>query len=524
MRLIEPKESGSDSESCQFFDTAHLQANLKHRSTSGGVWMILGQAASFFLRIGSLMVLARLLDPSDFGLYGMLMTLLAFVYFFKDAGLSLAVVQQKEIDHQKISTLFWINVSLGLILMVITVLLGPFAAWFYNEPILIKAVWLCSISLALSSLGFQHRALMLRQMHFARLAVCEVLALLCSISVAIYLAFAGFGYWALFSQPLTQQGTLSLMFWLNCQWRPGLPRRGTGVRSMLAFGGNLTGSNLVLYLVSQLDNILIGKFFGDVALGFYNRAYTLIRLPINQLNGPVTNVALPALSALQDEPEKFRNYYLRGLRLMASLTTPVIAWLFVSAPDIILIVLGKEWIEVILLFRLLAPAALVGCTNFAIAWVCIPLGQTDRLMRVNAFSGLFFCVAMMIGLAWGTPGVAASVSISFVLLRIPQVWYGFRKSPVALKDFLDSLAYPLIAASLACGLTFMLSLWLFEVDYARSINRLLFQTTIFYGLYLLGMLVHPQWRLETIRLIDTVKNLQMRKKHSDVDINETDAD
>jgi len=199
------------------------------------------QGVRFFLRMGSTVVLARLLTPQDFGLIAMVTVITGFVMMFKDMGLSMATVQRDEVNHAQISTLFWINVGLSLCVMLLTAALAPVIAWFYGEP---RLVW---VTLALASAfifgGFtvQHQALLRRQMRFGTLAVIGIISMVVGIITAIIAALSGAGYWSLVLMQLATAITIAIGVWVGCDWRPGLFVRRSGIRKMLAFGGNLTG-------------------------------------------------------------------------------------------------------------------------------------------------------------------------------------------------------------------------------------------------------------------------------------------
>ena len=296
-----------------FFDTEYLKADLKGRSVRGGAVTMAGQGVRFFLQMGSTVVLARLLTPQDFGLIAMVTAVTGFVMMFKDMGLSMATVQRAEVNHAQISTLFWINVTLSLGVMLVTAALAPAIAWFYGEP---RLTW---ITLALAGafifggLTIQHQALLRRNMRFGTLALIGIISMVMGIVAAIIAAWYGAGYWALVIMQLAGAITGAIAVWVVCGWRPGLPVRRSGVREMLAFGGNLTGFNVINYFARNADNLLIGKFWGSGPLGLYSKAYGLLMLPLRQINAPLSAVAIPALSRLKDEPERYRNYYIKAV-------------------------------------------------------------------------------------------------------------------------------------------------------------------------------------------------------------------
>jgi PST family polysaccharide transporter len=242
----------------------------------------------------------------------MAVTVTRFLSTFKDAGLSMATVQRSEIDHDQLSTLFWINGVFGIVLMVATVISAPLVAWFYGDPRLTGIVMLLAVGFAASGFSTQHHALLRRQMRFSLLAEVEIASWLVGAGLAILMARGGFGFWSLAAKELGPIIAILVGVAIGCRWRPGKPRFGSGVRPMLRFGGHLAGVNMVGYFTRNFDKVLIGWRLGADSLGLYSMAYNLLYLPIQQINVPVTNVAIGVLSRLQNEPGNFAVIFARA--------------------------------------------------------------------------------------------------------------------------------------------------------------------------------------------------------------------
>lgn len=434
-----------------FFDTEYLKADLKGRSVRGGAVTMTAQGASFFLQMGSTVVLARLLTPQDFGLIAMVTAVTGFVAMFKDMGLSMATVQKAEINHAQISTLFWINVVLSLCVMVVIAALAPAIAWFYGEPRLTWITLVLAAAFIFGGFTIQHQALLRRQMRFGTLALIHIASLTVGIITAIVSAWYGAGYWSLVLMQITSAIVGVIGVWLASPWRPGLPVRRSGVREMLAFGGNLTGFNIINYFARNLDNVLIGWRWGSGSLGLYSKAYSLLMLPIRQINAPLSAVAVPALSRLQEEPSKFRSYYRKGLTLSVMFGMPIVVFLFVVADKAVLIVLGDQWIGAVPIFRVLALAAFVGTTHaVGSGAVFVALGNVRRQFLASLVRSIFLAVSFFIGLRWGAIGVAAAYSIYSVLSRMPTVAVCFWGTGLKLADFLGAIWRPTLT-SVAAG-------------------------------------------------------------------------
>jgi len=431
-----------------FFDTEYLMADLKGRSVRGGAVTMVAQEAMFFLRMGSTVVLARLLTPQDFGLIAMVTVITGFVAMFKDMGLSMATVQKAEINHAQISTLFWINVGLSLCLMVVIAVLAPAIAWFYGEP---RLVW---VTLALAGAfifgGFtiQHQALLRRQMRFGTLAVIGIISMLVGIITAIIAALSGAGYWSLVLMQLATAITIAIGVWVGCDWRPGLPVRRSGMRKMLAFGGNLTGSSFMDYFAKNLDNVLIGRFWGAGQLGLYSKAYGLLLLPLQQITRPIMAVAILSLSRLQNDAERYRKYYLKAISLIAFLTMPGVMFLIIMSDEIIGLVLGQQWTGASRIFAVLGISALIQPVLSTVGCLFISTGRTDRLLRWSIFSSLCILASFIVGLPFGAIGVATAYTVCILLLAVPALWYATKTTPISLLSIFNVIWHPALATSI----------------------------------------------------------------------------
>jgi len=451
----------SETRGIKHFEIDHLRSNLKQRSLRAGAITILSQGATLVLTIGSTMVLARLLTPSDFGLLAMVAPIVGFVGLFKDLGLSMATIQRDQIDHGQISTLFWINVAASVALAALTMILAPLVGSFYGDP---RTVWITvafAWMMILGGMTAQHLALIQRQMRFGSLAVVEIVAAAAGVASGITAALLGCGYWSLvIMQAATATANLAMVWSLN-GWRPGLPVRGSGIGDMLKFGGNLTGATAMGYVARNIDNVLIGKAWGEMALGLYSKAYTLLLYPLYQINTPVSRVAIPALSRLQKEPERYRAAYLNIVDKILLATLPGIVTLVVASDWIVDIILGPQWKGAVEIFFWLGIAAFTQPLTNTTGWLFITQGRTGEQLRLSVVGSLLVALAVLVGLPWGPVGVAASYAISGLFVRTPIVlWAVTRHGPVGFGDFAAVAApFLLSAAVMSAVLLGMRSLW-----------------------------------------------------------------
>ena len=437
----------------KYFQTDHLKANLSGRAARGAAVAVTSQALKFFISLAATSVMARLLTPQDYGLIGMVAFVTGFVAMFKDLGLSVATIQRKEITSEQISTLFWVNIGLSVAITLLTVALSPLVAWFYKEPRLAWITVISAFGFLISGAAVQHDALLRRQMRYVALAAIGLTSVVAGYVAGIILAWRGFSYWALVGSQLVLLSTSTLLTFVLCRWVPNLPSKGSGVRPMIKFGGNLTGFTTINYFSRNLDNLLIGRFSGAQQLGLYTRAYQLMMLPIDQINEPITSVALPALSRLVDTPAQYRRAYLRMVEKIAMVTMPTVVLLIVTSDWIIGLVLGPQWAGAVKIFILLGVSGMFQPMANTTGWLLLSQGRGNHMLQWGLISGPIIIGSFFIGLPWGAVGVAASYAFTRILIVDPLLyWFVGRQGPVRTIDFYKTMA-PFLLASLASLLT-----------------------------------------------------------------------
>ncbi|MBI3475590.1 MAG: lipopolysaccharide biosynthesis protein [Acidobacteria bacterium] len=432
--------------------------DLKQKTIRGGIAKALSQAANFSLRLGSLMILARLLAPKDFGLVGMVTAVIGVFNVFRDFGLSAASVQRSSVTEEQTSTLFWINLLVGSILGAGALALAPLVVRFYHEPRLLGITAMLSAGFLFNSAGVQHSAFLERQMRFTTLSVIDLVSLSVSTVVGIVMALHGFGYWSLVVSTLVSPLIYTVGVWIASGWIPGWPRTRVGILSMLRFGGTVTMNGLVMYLASNLDKVLLGRFLGVDAVGIYGRAYQLVNIPTDNLNSSAGGVAFAALSRLQDEPARLKRYFLKGYSLVLSLTIPITCACALFAGDLIGVLLGPKWKDAVVVFRLLAPVTLVFAMLNPLGWFLSALGLVSRSLKIALALAPAMIVGYALGLHYGLTGVAVAYSIVMCLCVVPVMAWVVKGTAISLGDILSAASKPLLSGGAAAAIVFVLQL------------------------------------------------------------------
>ncbi|HWH25857.1 MAG TPA: lipopolysaccharide biosynthesis protein [Pseudolysinimonas sp.] len=383
-----------------------LEQPLSQRAARGAIFTVVSQGAGLLVQLTSVVVLARLLSPHDYGLVAIVLVVVAFGETFRDLGLSSASVQAKILTKRQRDNLFWINGGIGLVLALLVFFASGLIAAVTKSPDVTQVAQVLSLTFLVNGLTTQYRASLLRSLRFRALMIVDISAGVLALTLAILAAVAGFGYWALVVQQLglVTFGMLGVV--IAARWIPGLPNREGDIRGFLRFGWNLVGSQLIAYLSSNIDTLTVAFRFGTVSLGFYNRAFQLVMTPVNQIRGPMTTVALPVLARIQDARERFNEYVLVGQLALSYPLCLALGAVAVLADPLVLVALGPQWGPSGPILRLLATSAMFQTLAYVGYWVYVSRGLGKSLFRFSMVSAAIRIACILIGSQWGVIGVA----------------------------------------------------------------------------------------------------------------------
>jgi PST family polysaccharide transporter len=450
--------------------------DLKERIIRGGAARLGSQLVSLALRMGAVVMLARLLDPQDFGLVSMVMTFTGVLACLRDFGLSAAAVQQSDITWDQHSTLFWINVLLGALLALVILAGAPAIAAFYHEPRLLWVAAVLGTAFLFNALGIQHSALLQRQMRFTAMAAISVVSLMVGTAIAVAGAAIGCGYWALVANAVTTPLVASIGFWLVTGWVPGMPRARAGIRSMMHFGGTLTLNGVIAYIAFNADKVMIGRFLGVDAIGIYGRGVQLVSMPTDNLNSAVGEVAFAALSRLQNDPARHRRYFLNCFSFVLGVTLPITIACALFADDLVLVLLGPKWPAATEIVRLLAPTMAVSAVINPMGWLIYSLGLVRRSLKIALVFAPTMILGCVLGLPYGAAGVAFAYSAVMVLWVVPHVAWCVHGTPISLRDVAAAVIRPMACAVVAGAIGHVVRLMCGDV--LPPLARLVLESTV----------------------------------------------
>jgi O-antigen/teichoic acid export membrane protein len=487
---------------------------LRRAAVRGAAATVSAQALALAAQVISTVVLARLLTPRDFGVVAMVTTFSLVLMSFGPNGFNELVIQRDQIDHSQASNLFWINFTVGLMLAIGFASAGSLLARFYRDPLVTRVAFGISPAIFISAISVIHLALIRRAMRFGAAAANEVVGRLVNTLVAVLMAFRGWGYWALVAGIVAQALSMTIGGWWLCRWVPSLPRRGAGTGSMLRFAMSVYGRFSANYFARNFDNILVGWRFDAAALGYYKKAYDLFALSASQVTAPLHNVALAALSRLNQDPIRFRRYLANSLGIIAMVGMAMSADLTLVGRDLVRLVLGPKWADSGRIFVLFGPGIGLMLLTSTVGWIHLSIGKPERWLRWTMVETVATALSFVAALPWGPAGVAVAWTVSFWILAIPAFWYAGRPIGFSTSDFLAAI-WRYIAASVVAGFACAIvvqHLIAFSVatSSAEALQLLLVKSVLFTILYLVAVVLLYRGFEPLIRISGLLRELVPR--------------
>lgn len=425
---------------------------------SVGVTLLSG-SFGLTIQIVAAVVLARLLTARDFGLVTMVTTFSLLLVNFGLNGITEAVVQRDTIDHQIASNLFWINVAGSLVLAFGFVGAGPLLQRLYKDPLIPGVAEGVAVTIFFTGLSVVHLSLLKRAMRFSAVSMNDIVSRLVSVLTSIALALAGFGYWSLVAGLVAQSVSVCVGSWAMCHWMPSLPRRRLGTGAMVTFAASTYARFSTNYFTNNLDNFLVGWRLGSIKLGFYKKAYDLFALPNYQLLSGLTIVAVSALSRLRSDLVQYRRYLLGAIGVAAFVGMGLGADLTLVGKDLIFLLLGPKWQESGRLFTLFGPGIGIMMLYSIHIWIHLSIGRADRLFRWGLIDLAVTTLFLVVGLHWGTDGIAIGWVAAYWVLAFPALWYAGRPIKLDISPVIATVWRYIVASLVALGI----SAWVLSV-------------------------------------------------------------
>ncbi len=391
------------------------------RKTIFSAW-VWDAAGTYILKIVTLtvsIILARILDPVDFGVIGIILALSSFAQIFVDFGFSSAIIQSKDLNSTKLSSVFYINLGISLLLTLILFFFSNQLAIFFDDERLFMVGKVMSVIFIIKGFNSVQISLFRKKMQFKKLTISYTISALLSGCIGIYMAYAGYGLWSLVFQILSNSLFLSIFIWLQSNWKPKMVFSFNSIRDLFSYGSNIMLSALVDGIFSRLDIFFIGKLFAMESLGFYTRAKSFKNTAITLSTGSLSKVLFPTFSAMQDDKERVKKSYLMLLKLVAGIITLFCGMLFLIAEDFYVILITEKWLPSVPLFQILILSGIFYPLSSIMINIIKGLGHSKLFLQISVVKKIIqlpsFVVGYYYGVFWFLISVLCLALIGFTI-------------------------------------------------------------------------------------------------------------
>ncbi|PPG35698.1 lipopolysaccharide biosynthesis protein [Pseudoclavibacter sp. RFBG4] len=485
------------------------EKGLTAHAARGGAITIAAQLVKIAVMVLSIVVLARLISPSDYGIFAMVIAIVGVAEIFRDFGLSMAALQAKTLSQQQQSNLFWLNLAIGVTLTILVFGSSWLIAAFYGVPEIVAIAQVLCLSFALNGASTQFKVVINRRLEFFKLSLIDVAPYAVGFLFAAWLAWSGWGVWALVWQQVIVAITTLLFATILARWIPSMPKR-TSMDGLVGFGWRIAVTQIIGYFTRNIDSIAIGRAWGSTQLGFYDRAYQVVMMPINQINAPLSRVAVPTISRVRSEPERFAGA-LRQAQLVTLYGTASVFGLLAASGDIVVrIVLGETWVAAGPLVQVLAIGAVFRALSQMCYWIYIAKGLASEQLKFYLIAQPALAAVILIGLPWGAAGVAISYAAGLIVYWLVSLVWACRKAETSPRLLLVDAARALLVFTLPAALACFAVTRLVPVE--NDLGRLMLGIAAALVWWAVSALLFKTIRSDLRKLIGFVRSALQRRK------------
>jgi len=394
-------------------------SSLKKQGLTALIWDFFGKLSTQGMGFIVTIILARLLEPSDFGLVAMIMVVVGMAQVFSDVGLGSALIQKKEVLSIHYSSVFYFNLSIAFILALITYLSADSVASFYENKQLVPLIEVISILYILNALSSMQTIKLRKQLLYSVITKGRVIASVLSGVIGVGLAYKGAGVWSLVGQMLSHSIFNNVYLWLFSGWRPRTDFSFRALRQLWAFGFRMFIVSLMNAITTRLDFLIIGKLFPVATLGYFQRAKSLNLLVIQYTSGSLMSVLFPILSEVQTDLVRFRNIVNESLNILAALVFLLVGCLYLSSENIIVFLYSDKWLPSVQYMELLLLSAFSYPLNALYVNILSSRGNSKSFLKMAIIKKLIFVTNLALGFTWGIKGyLIGLIFVSFINIYI----------------------------------------------------------------------------------------------------------
>lgn len=393
-----------------------MTTSIKEKAFSSVVWTTIQKFAGYIIQFISGVVLARLLDPQDYGCIGMLTIFMSLAGVFVDAGFGSALIQKKKPTQEDYSTVFYFNLGMSTVMYVVLFFAAPYIARFYHMELLCSVLRVQGVVLIINAFATIQTNQLMKQFRFKKIAIVTLITSIIALAVTIVMAYKKYGVWALVTQHILTALIPAIIYWLTNHWHPILKFSKESFKSLFNFGGYMLSMSLVTTIGNEIQGLLIGRVYNPSTMGFYSKARGTEKLASHTINNVLQQITLPIYSELQDDRRSLISAIKKLTTSVAYLTFPLMFLLIVIAKPLFVLLYSEKWLPSVPYFQVLCLAGVAGCLQFANNQAIAAIGKSREMF-------LWTLVKRSVGIGLIVGGLALFEMPGLLVGTVLQVWF-----------------------------------------------------------------------------------------------------
>lgn len=459
-----------------------MTKSLKQKAASGMIWTALQKYSTMIIQFISGIILARLLTPYDYGCIGMLSIFMVLAEAFIDGGFGSALIQKKRPTQTDYSTIFWWNIAVSVVMYALLFFSSPAIARFYNIPLLCDVLRVQGLILFIYALNIIQRNQLKKKLNFKLLSIVSISTAIISLAITIFMAYHGYGVWALVALNLISGIIPSLVFWFYVKWRPTWTFSWKSFKELFSFGFYMFLTHLLNNISFKIQGLLIGKFFNPVTLGYYSKAMSTESLASSSVSSIMNQVTYPLYAEVQNDKKQLANMIKRLTMTISYITFPLLFILLLLAKPIFILLYSERWVASIPYFQVLCIAGIIACMQAVNLQSIAAIGKSKTMFIWTIIKRTVGIGMIVFGLLfWGMKGLLCGVifhnAFSYIVnIGLVSKYIGYKWNK-QIKDFLPSGIMAVLAAILSFGIGVLLK----QPLYIDALIKLLVYLIVYLG-------------------------------------------
>ena len=460
------------------------------------IWSGVEKFANSGIQLILNLILANLIIPEEFGLVAMLSILISIGQTFIDSGFSQSLIHKQNRSREDYSTVFFFNIAISLLFYAFVFLLAPFISVFYKNPVFTKLTRIVGLNLIISSFSIVQRAILIIRTDFRTQSIISLISTITGGVFGIILAYRGYGVWAMVCQSLLFHSISVFLLWLFVKWRPSFLFSISSFKELFSYGSKLLGSRLLNTICQNIHTMLIGRFFSQSKVAYFNNANLISLYSAGYLNEIITRAMFPFLCEVQDEREKIRSLFVKQIRFSCFVIFPIMASIIVLARPFVLVVLNENWIGSITLIQILA-FAYMWYPLMSINQMFNVIGRTDLNLKCEVFKKIFFVIVVLITVFMNVEAMCWGIVFYNFIEIIITMFILNKVFPIKIKELLMNIL-PSLVITIVMALIVSLFCTFIDSDFLQLILGCVLAILIY---FLINLIIHSEDLFLLLKLI-----------------------